>query len=157
MEKINLWCKLVASISIILSLMSLMIPEGSIKKAFNTLMSVILVFCLIYPLNGGKDSVLSFADKIDSFDLESKEKEINDYSHIALIYAAQNETKKYIEKLIGKCRCEVVCDYDGETVQVVRINIEGKFDNRKKADYYTEIKKICGDRTVIEFNGERYE
>ncbi len=157
MEKLNLWCKLVASVSVISSLMSLMIPEGSTKKAFNTLMSVILVFSLIYPLNGGKDYVLSFADKTNFFDLENKETEINDYSHIALIYATQNETKKYIEKLIGECECEVTCDSDGETVNIVRVSVKGEFDNAKTAEYYTEIMKICGGCTIIEFNGERYE
>ncbi len=157
MEKLNLWCRLVASVSVISSLMSLVIPESSIKKTFNTLMCIILVFSLIHPLSGGKTSVLSFADKINGFDFKNRDTEINDYSQIALIYAAETEAEKYIENLIGKCKCKVICNYDGETVQIVNINIEGEFDDGEIMDYYTEIIKICGDCTVIEFNGERYE
>ncbi len=156
MDELNLWCKLIATVSVISSVLSLLIHESGIKKAFNTLMSIILVFVFIQPLSSGRAIVSSFADRVTDIELKSRETELESYFESALIDTAREETEKYIENIIGESKCEVVCDYDGEAVLIISISIEGDLSG-KEEQYYGEIKRICDENTVIEFNGERYE
>ncbi|MBR6567395.1 MAG: stage III sporulation protein AF [Clostridia bacterium] len=157
MEKLSMWCKLVTSVSVVTAAVSLLVPESSIKKAFNTLMSTILVFALIYPLNGKSLDALSFDifnEKSNSF---YDDETIEDYVGVPAVEVAQAQIKEYIEKITEGCEAEVICDYEEDKVRIVKINLRGNFDGEAEAVYYTEIKEICGEDTVIEFNGERYE
>lgn len=157
MEKLNLWCKLVMSVSVITAIVSLIIPESSIKKAFNTFISTILVFALIYPLNGKKAEGLSLTGFIDVADSAHVDDEIEKITETALIEAAESEIIKYIKGFAVSCEVDVDCDYEDEKVGIVRINISGNIDSKAKSAYYDEIIKICDSSTVIEFNGDRYE
>ncbi len=156
MDKINLWCKLAVTVSVISSVTTLIIHDGSMKKAFCTLMSIIMVFSLIYPLSGSKTVFLSLADSVGSSDNTEAESEISDYSKEVMIYAVKSEVTAYIKDLVGECICEVVCTCVGDKVHIDSISIEGEYDDGECDKYYSEIKKICTDGTIIEINGERY-
>jgi hypothetical protein len=73
-----------------------------------------------------------------------------------MIYAVKSEVTAYVKEVVGECMCEVVCTCDGDRVNIEGISIEGEFDDSECDKFYDEIKKICTDSTVIEFNGERY-
>ncbi len=156
MEKINLWCKLAVTVSVISSVLSVIIHDGALKKAFCTLMSIITVFSLIYPLNGNGKGLLSIVESAVRSDDSVNETEIADYSKDVMIYAVKSEVTAYVKEVVGECMCEVVCTYDGDRVNIEGISIEGEFDDSECDKFYDEIKKICTDSTVIEFNGERY-
>ena len=157
MEKLNLWSKMVASVLVISAVVSLIIPDSGIKKAFNTLVSTILVFALIYPLSAKSISLKPLTEFIESIGSGSSEEVFNDYSELALISSAESEVKKYVEEIDRECQVEVICDYKDGKVQIEKISITGNINTEKKYEFYNKIIKICDDGTVIEFNGDRYE
>ena len=155
MEGINLWCKLIASVSALSAVFMLVIPESSLKKAFNTLVSLILVFALLYPLMGEAEDLFLFSEKIMASDSNAVENGINSYKYSALISAAEFETEKYIEQelfLLGfECDCSVVFDYkDGELI-ILQVVVDGDVE---KETAIKKINEICGKKIKVSFNGD---
>ncbi len=160
MEQLNLWCKIVSSVSVISAVFMLVVPESKIKKAFKTLLTLILLFSLLFPFKTGDIVLSSFADKITSFHANNYKAEINDYKDIAVIYASQTEIENYLTETFSvsgiDCDCRVICDYDGEKIHIVKIEIEGDLSDEEKKFMCFKINEISDEETEVIFNGEQY-
>ena len=160
MEKVNLWCRLVSSVSVVSSAFLLLIPESKLKKTFNAFIALILIFSVLIPLN----SKLNInASTIFSESVESKiniENEIESYKDISLVICVQNEMKKYIESIISNmnisAECNVICEYIDNKIIIKTIEITGDLNLNIMQSLYNEIIKICTDGTKVLFNGDEY-
>ncbi len=139
----------------------LVVPEGAVKKAYKTLLTLILVFSLLYPLKGKGVKISDFSEIISGIGAEKSENEIEDYKNTAVIAAAEGETERYLEDALlsagSECTCSVKCDYNGSSITVVSVDIDGKISEEEKAVLYGKIREITDERTELRFNGERYE
>ncbi len=160
MDKINLWCKLVSTVSVVSSAFLLLIPEGRLKKSFNTLVAVILIFSVFMPLNE-KENIDLLSIFNDSSEAKAElENEIEIYVDSSLVLCAQNETEKFIRNIMVNlnvtAECKVKCEYIHDKLLIKRIEVTGDINANNISDLYDEIKKICTDDTEVIFNGEKY-
>ena len=157
MSKIALWCKTIAVIAIVSSLIMLILPESKSKKTFRGLISLIIIYVIINPFaDSGPDFslVYSFDEKNNTSKLKES---FENYEKYPLIITAEDETEKYIDEILKKIGVdgegEVRCDYVDENIIINEVVIRGNFSSENKRIIKDEIKKICTEETLIIFSG----
>ena len=161
MKEIGIWCKLVATVSVITSVISLILPEGKQKKTFSTLVGIILVFTLVSPLTDKESISFDFDDDFFGSNEDNFQISAYDYKNYPLAYAAERETEKYITEYLKsmgvECSCIVNCAIEDDMIIIEEVNIN--YDvSLIKSDILTDfIRKTANEETVIILNGERYE
>lgn len=161
MENLSLWCKLVSCFSVISALFALLIPENSLKKAFNTLITLILVFILIHPLDGKNyDYILRF----DGFSAEETEVQNSDISTVRnemLLGTVKGEAETYLNEIMSSCgidcTCSVVCDFKGEEICITAVEINGDVRSGNETVIYNKVQEISESKIDVIINGELYE
>lgn len=160
MEKINSWCRIIALISLLSSVLLLVVPESRIKKAFKTLLSFILIYAFISPLSN-IDADFSFVDNyLSGVSSDSQEKIINDYQYYPVIQAGEAELEIYFNDIISKCgaqgKCEVICNYEEERILIKEVIIHGLIGEKERNLITDEVRKVGDEETIISFSGEEY-
>lgn len=158
MEKIGIWCKMVSALSVVSALFLLMIPEGNLKKTFNILLTVIFIFALFLPLNGGKADLLAFAENIK---INNNSYITDEYENTALIYAAQSETEKYLSDIFRQsgiqCTCEVICSYKNSKIHITEVTVQGDLNSQDRIFIERKIREISEEETKVIFKGGEYD
>ncbi len=161
MDKIGFWCKLISSFSVISALFLLMIPEGTMKKAFNTLMTVILTFVLIFPFDGRKDELLSFAESISSANIVEKSEKIQENESAVLISVTESEIENYLNNTLDSrgidCVCEAVCSFDNSEIHIIEVIVSGAAGQKDEILIREIIEEISEGEAKVRFNGEEYD
>lgn len=161
MEKLNLWCKLIACVSIVTSVFSLVLPESRQKKSFKTTMSIILLFAFVYPLSEKADFTVELNKSIINTHGESLDEKAAEYGNLPLIYAAETETRKYLEEILADigiiCECEVDCSFTDESITIDRVIINGNISNNDRQIIISRISELANNETEVILNGEYYD
>lgn len=161
MEKINLWCKLVVSVSVMTAVFLLVIPDNNTKRLYNTFLTLILIFTLIYPLSNTDDLILPVINRKFTVHTDIYESRLNDLENADFIDITETETEKYINNILNKseieCKCNVSCEYYGKIIHFKEINIDGHINDEEKRYLYNKISEIISEDLSINFNGEKYE
>lgn len=160
MEKINSWCKIIALISLLSSVILLVIPESRIKKAFKTLLSLILIYTFISPLSN-VDADFSFIDNfLTGTSISSQEEIISEHQYYPVIKAGEAELEKYFDEIISKCgakgQSEVICKYEEDRLVIKEVIIHGLTGEEERRFITDEVRKIGDEKTTISFSGEEY-
>ena len=157
MERISQWCTAVSLVSVLSSVVILLLPESSTKKAFKVLLSVMLVYTVFSPLSDGFDKIS--LDEMFSFSRGTYE--LEEYENFTLLTAAESETEKYIitfaESINADISCEVACSYEEAAIRVKSVEISGEIDKEQEARIKEELNKLTDGKTNIIFTGDRYD
>ncbi len=159
MEKISLWCKSIALVSVISSLIMFVVPEGSCKKAFRTLFSFIMIYTVVSPLIGQKPD-FSFIKDYSEYKTEYNISDTSEkYDYNPLVSAAESETEKYFASLLDEIGsegyCEVTYDLESEKLKICEIRFFDVTDYEHKSFLKKETEKIFHDDVIILFSGEQ--
>ncbi len=161
MEKINLWCKLVVSVSVMTAVFLLVIPDNNTKRHYNTFLTLILIFALIYPLSNTDDLILPVMNRKLTIHTDIYESRLNDLENANFINITETETEKYINNILSEseieCKCKVSCVYYDKSIHFKEINIDGHINAEEKRYLYNKISEIISEDLSINFNGEKYE
>ncbi len=161
MSGINMWCKLVVYVSMISAIVMLIIPENSLKKVFQTLMTVILIFSLMHPLSNNDGIYVNFNDFFTLQDKNEIKNELANYKNMPIVNSVQSETEKYLNEKMKSSGvdavCNVVCSVKDNTVYVDKVTVETHIDEGDKKHILTVIREICTNESEIIINGEKYE
>ena len=161
MDKTSLWCRLISSFSVISALFLLMVPEGALKKAFNTLLTVILTFVIIFPFGGEKKELLSLAESLDLLKAEEKTIDLQEYDSAALIYAAESEIESYLNETLESkkinCVCKAVCVYKNSEIHIAEVKVSGTIGKEDEASIRKAIEEISAGEAEVHFEGEEYD
>lgn len=93
MENIKLWILSVCIFSVIISIYRILLPNGNIKKAGVTVLSILLIFVMVKPLLTAKDKEFAFDIGDDLFSEAETLNEKNIYKE-AIIKTVSNELEK---------------------------------------------------------------
>lgn len=160
MESINLWCKLIALISVVSAVTELIVPENKIKKTYRMLMTFILIFAFVSPLSDNIDSPFFSEDFESSYKIRGEEALLSEYTDYALIYAVQSETEKYIKETLILSElnidCDVRCICENGVIKINSIEFSGEINDESKHSVFIKISGICDKDTKFIFNGEEY-
>lgn len=160
MEKINSWCRIIALISFLSSVIFLIIPESKIKKAFKILLSLIMIYAFVSPLSNNEVD-FSFTDNyFGDISSEAENEIINEYKYYPVVEAGETELENYFNDILlkfgTKCQCEVNCEYDGEKLLLKEVIIYGSLSEDEKTVITDEVRKTGDEETIISFSGEEY-
>lgn len=158
MEKVSLWCKLIALISILSSVILLILPESKSKKAFKTLLSVVMIYAFISPFS---DAEIDFTKLhrilSNSYETDTQET-IQDYSYYPLITAVEAETENYFNNLLSDLsiagECKAVCEMESGNALLKEIIFFCEISESEKEIIKIEAEKVCGKDIIISFSGE---
>lgn len=161
MDGIGQWCKLISCFSVISSLFVLLVPEKGLKRAFNTLLTVILVFILILPLKGvSKDSLTdfdAFFDSIKASDVITTE----NLREKMLLQTVESETESYLDEAMLSmnisCTCQVICEYTDNEIIITAVEVYGEITPDEKVRIEGKIQEISEQEIDVYFKGELYE
>lgn len=160
MNEIYSWSKMITFVSIISAMVTLIVPENGIKKAYRTFMTVILMFSLLYPLSGNKEIYQNFSELLSQRAEMTDESEIESYKNMPMIYSAQSEAEKYLaERFIASgidASCSVKCSVKNNFVYIDTVTVKTNADNKALNQILEYTEEICSEESVIIINGEIY-
>ena len=155
MEKIALWCKFIALISILSSVSLLVLPEGKSKKAFKALIAIITVYSFATPFTDTEIDFSHFNEYFNTAKNSVLSESLESYENYPLISAAESETEIYFSNLLSSvgvnASCEAVCDIEEDEIVLREICFKGELDESLKRMITEEVHKIYGEETTIIF------
>ncbi len=157
MEKLSIWCKYIASVSVSSAVLMLLVPDGKMKKAFNSLLAFILLFSVLSPIINMK-SVLYDVDEFKFSENGNLSQEIEKYKFSAAVSVAESEIERYINEMLSdsgfECKFKVTCDIENDEIFIKEIEVTGKFSEQNKTVIEEKICNTFGSEVGIVFTGD---
>lgn len=142
---------MICLVSIISGVLMSLLPKNKLDNAFKGLVSLIIISCLILPLDGKKISV-SYKDFIHK---PENEGEMFIDSSDVVVDCAENMLKEQLDSALAEINpsayCEVYIAYSDESAYIEKIEIYVCGDEAEKERISAVIREKTGGDTVIEF------
>ena len=155
MEKIRQWAIIISSVTIISGTLVSLLPKGSHKNLYKTIIGIILLYTFIQPVMGGNDIDFNIQNfLVDNYEVSEN---IDKYALSSMIGSAESAIEKLLKDEAAKkniecgftCRCEI----KNEKMVVEEITVKGA-----TGENYQTIKEIILDigisEAIINFEGE---
>ena len=159
MDKIRQWTLTLSAISIISGLILVILPQGTNKKLFKVIVSVIMIYAALQPIIGMEGIDFNIGDYLkDNYRVSEN---IDKYALSAMI----NSAEKAIENLLAEKAEEMnlnftfscVCsEADGE-ISVEKIIVSPKADENEKEIIESIIESLGFDKSIIIYEVEGNE
>ncbi len=153
MNDIKLWCKLICIISIVSGVLLSLLPKSKLDTAFRGLVSVLLVFCFVYPLGENKNLFKNISF-ISSNAVISEEDMFVNNSNI-IVDCAEELLEQQLNEVIvavnsdGRCKA-YIAQTDG-VAYIEKVEVYGSFSDREVPDIRLQIQNLIGGDADIEF------
>ena len=155
MDKIRQWAILISSVTIISGVLVSLLPKGSHKNLYKTIIGIVILYAFIQPVMGGNDINFKVSDfLIDNYEVS---KNIDKYALLSMVSSAERAIENLLseESIMNNIECSFACKCKVENEQIVVDEITVK---NLKAEDYQRIKDIVRalglSENIIKFTGE---
>lgn len=159
MNDVKQWCMLISAVSIVSGIIMSIIPESKLKKVYNCLVTVLLVYVFILPLI--KEEKYDFDFKSYLKQNEEVSKEFSDKSFLPAESVINSEIGESIERRLKEngfdADCTVKCTVGQNNFSVDKITVLIADDFSKNEIINDILKEYTTALTKIEFVGDKNE
>ena len=159
MADMKKWALIISAVAIVSGVLSALVPEGKMKKAYKTLGAVVMIYAVLLPLINS--DVIDF--RIDDYLQDNYEvsEKMDKYARQAIV----NSAEKAIEDLLYEsaeekglsCKFKAQCDVIDEKIIVSSVNVTGAKTQSQK-DLISDIVVGLGfKKETIVYSGENDE
>ena len=140
MDNLTLQIKTVCLVSILTGIMSVLVPSGRLKKAFNSFCAVVIIFSVMLPFT----SLGRSAEKSNLFDFSKAQSELLSQSSSAeqLVYTSvvEKALNDRLTEMKIKGTVRVQCEKEGDGFSIVSFTVTADTDEDKDkiSAYLTE-------------------
>ena len=155
MDKIRQWAILISSVTIISGVLVSLLPKGSHKNLYKTIIGIVILYAFIQPVMGGNDIDFKVSDfLIDNYGVSEN---IDKYALLSMVSSAERAIENLLseEAIKNNIECSFTCKCKVENEQIVVDEITVK---NLKAEDYQRIKDVVRalglSENIIKFTGE---
>ena len=131
MDEFTLQIKTVCLVSIFTGIMSVLIPSGRLKKAFNSFCAVVIIFSIILPFTSLKKA----AEESDMFDFSKAQSELLSQNSSAeqLVYTSviEKALNDRLKEMGLKGKVDADCKKEGDSFRIVSFTVTADTDEEK--------------------------
>lgn len=159
MDKIKEWAVVISAVSVISGVLLSVVPEGKLRPAYKTLISIVLVYCIMLPLINSWSIDFSFEEYLrDNYEVSENYDKYALQSVISSAQKAVEETlSEYSEEINIPCNFDVKCEFSEEQVFVSEIAVIGADTAEIKDKITAMIIELGFEKEIIKFKGEADE
>lgn len=155
MDKISLWCKSVAVISVFSSVLNLILPGSKVKNSFKTLTAIVLIYSMLIPMIQGTSDIESIYSITD----ERQESAVYEsYEYFAVLEAAEIAADSKIADIMAELNiageCETECRYISDEKVSYTVTVKAEVTDEMRTKLENNIKSVLGSDTTVYFAEE---